>query len=216
MLVNLACHVAKSLGLHQLDHEYSDSLSLEHLEERRKVFWSLYILDKSLSWNAGRSPCLPICDVDVALPLNFNDLALKDYFIAKIRLAQIDEKIYATQYTTQALKAMDIDVSAATNNANALRQWLTDFETLLQDNESNSPFPTCFKLELKIQYHILCFLAERPCIGRPGSSSEVIAEARSCIQCMLQLWAQTASLSSYAALPRYVHHNYPTCRPKNA
>ncbi|KII95648.1 hypothetical protein PLICRDRAFT_86996 [Plicaturopsis crispa FD-325 SS-3] len=67
MYVGMACRMAQDLGLHCEPSEQSE-LSLEERRLNRLVFWSVLILDSSLSFGTGRPTTIRLEEIDVRLP----------------------------------------------------------------------------------------------------------------------------------------------------
>jgi Fungal specific transcription factor domain len=121
-----ACaQLAQALGLHRDTH----GLRLHPVvrEERLKVFWVCYVMDKTISMGVGRSSALHDFDCDVPLPSNnFDELPgtvdehgtsilgpfinqSHTFFVHNIRLAQIISKVYRELYSAQAVARHTID-----------------------------------------------------------------------------------------------------------
>lgn len=108
MLLCNACSLAKAIGLHRTHHESSYpseiKFSSADLAERRYVFWTLYIMDKSLSLTFGRPSSLPDFDIDVELPDFDPENPLWDLYIAWIESAKVQSEIQVKLYSASALK----------------------------------------------------------------------------------------------------------------
>jgi hypothetical protein len=121
-----ACaQMAQALGLHRDSHALN--LSPIVREERIKVFWVCYVMDKTISMATGRSSALHDFDCDVALPSsdepwtcedgdgnNINPLTgalnrLHDFFLYSIRLAQIISRVYRKLYSARSVARHTID-----------------------------------------------------------------------------------------------------------
>ena len=114
-----ACaHMAQALGLHRDYH----ALKMDPIvrEERKKVFWVCYIMDKTISMGIGRSSTLHDYDCDAALPssnseyYSDNDPSgppnwLHHTFVHNIRLSQIISKVYRKLYSAQSVAGHTID-----------------------------------------------------------------------------------------------------------
>jgi hypothetical protein len=121
--------MAQALGLHR---DSLDILVPAHLrEERLKVFWVCYVMDKTISMAVGRSSALHDFDCDVPLPpvqegnpatepsnehnsdkavrLSTDERTQGTFFVHTIKLAQIISKVYMQLYSAQAVtrRAMD-------------------------------------------------------------------------------------------------------------
>ena len=117
-----ACaQMAQALGLHRDSH----TLRLEPAarEERIKVFWVCYVMDKTISMGVGRSSALHDFDCDAPLPSSHSDYSndseieplagLFDWhhaiFLDNIRLSQITSKVYRKLYSAQSVARHTID-----------------------------------------------------------------------------------------------------------
>ena len=124
-----ACaQMAQALGLHRDSH----ALNLQPIvrEERIKVFWVCYVMDKTISMGVGRSSTLHDFDCDVPLPTNNNGdepsageygdgnhvSSLKGpfnrphtFFVHNIRLAQIISRVYRKLYSAQSIARHTVD-----------------------------------------------------------------------------------------------------------
>jgi hypothetical protein len=131
MFSSLAARAAQAKGLHQ---QYSKdcSLSPEHIEERSKVFWSVYALEKTVTFRLGRPSVSPqhrrvsgcswrfldtdrssktINDEDISCPFPHQCLNEKsgffddtlNTFVHMTRLARISSKIQQRLYSSAAL-----------------------------------------------------------------------------------------------------------------
>lgn len=121
-----ACaQLAQALGLHRDTH----GLRLHPVvrEERLKVFWVCYVMDKTISMGVGRSSALHDFDCDVPLPSsNCDELTStgdgyrtsrlrgltnlsSTFFVHNIRLAQIISKVYRKLFSAQAVARHTMD-----------------------------------------------------------------------------------------------------------
>lgn len=123
-----ACaQMAQALGLHRDCH----TLSLPPIvrEERIKVFWVCYVMDKTISMGVGRSSALHDFDCDVPLPSSNGDALLTGeycddndispltgsfnrphaFFVHNIRLAQIISRVYRKLYSAQSVAKHTVD-----------------------------------------------------------------------------------------------------------
>ncbi|KAF4333153.1 transcriptional activator acu-15 [Fusarium beomiforme] len=99
-----AVRIAQSIGLH-MESPYSKSYSATELERRRRIWYSIYVLDRLLSLQLGRPPAIHDEDCSVALPSRHADNEIDwasntiepaeegpsagDYFIAVIAFSHI-------------------------------------------------------------------------------------------------------------------------------
>ncbi len=103
-LLSQACSLARSMGLHQ-QRLGTPGLEAWQQEERRSVFWSLYILDTTTSFTREKPKYLPLADCDVDLLPSSNPIDISGAtFTAKVRLAELQENIYQSLYSAEAAR----------------------------------------------------------------------------------------------------------------
>ncbi|UKZ74707.1 hypothetical protein TrVFT333_002377 [Trichoderma virens FT-333] len=116
-ILGQAVRVAQSIGLH-IENEESDNIKSRHspeIEKRRRVWYSIYVLDRLLSLQLGRPPAIHDDDFNVPLPSRASDaeidwtgevieektsssIALGDYFIAVIAFSGIVGRVLRSLY----------------------------------------------------------------------------------------------------------------------
>ena len=97
-LVGVAMRNCINLGLHQ-DHQSLGSVSASLLETRRRLWWSVYSFDRSISIAFGRPLEIPDEVIDVELPSfriepRANDVQIEGY-LQRYRNLQLQSRIYA-------------------------------------------------------------------------------------------------------------------------
>jgi hypothetical protein len=134
-LVATAVRLAQTLRLHR-EVTASPELSEVEVEQRQRVFWVLYILDKDFSLNCGLPMALDDSDVDVGLPgeeavddhgvVNVNDeQGSTSIFRRRAQLAIIQSQLHRRLYTAKAqkhLRGRDL-LETITHLDNALEEW---------------------------------------------------------------------------------------------
>lgn len=78
LLVGQAVRTAQDLGLHRSPRRLT--ISATDKETRRKIWWSVYCLDRMLALALGRPLGIEDADCDVELPVAVDDENLADYF----------------------------------------------------------------------------------------------------------------------------------------
>ncbi|KAF8461998.1 fungal-specific transcription factor domain-containing protein [Kalaharituber pfeilii] len=107
-LLSHACRLAMATGLHRKitlrigDYHDRSTEVTKRLQERKYVFWNLYILDTTLSLTFGRPTCLPDYDCDIELPDDDGTNPMYNHFTALTRLSRIKSHIYARLYSASA------------------------------------------------------------------------------------------------------------------
>lgn len=124
VLISTALRLAHQMRLHQQDQ--GPGLSDAQVEERKRVFWIAYILDKSMSLWMGDPPAQDDDDVDVDYPDGLVGLSPVGVvsFNFRIRFAIIQGKIYKDIYSTKASRRSETERSLALNELSAaLKSW---------------------------------------------------------------------------------------------
>lgn len=101
-------------------HRKGNSFGLSQLEveQRRRIFWILYLLDKDIALRSGRPPCINDDDCNVELPDEdppdgVGNVFLKNgkgkfnLFRTMMRFAVIESKVYMQLYSAKAGKQSD-------------------------------------------------------------------------------------------------------------
>ncbi|KAH7318516.1 fungal-specific transcription factor domain-containing protein [Stachybotrys elegans] len=116
VLISSAVRLAHTIGLHKRGTGFN--LNPIEIEQRRRVFWIAYILDKDLSIRSGRPPAQDDDDMNVELPDadpadNIGNIPLADgkgkmnLFRVMCEFAVIESNVYRRLYSTKATKQSD-------------------------------------------------------------------------------------------------------------
>ncbi|KAF9776724.1 hypothetical protein IL306_005059, partial [Fusarium sp. DS 682] len=116
LLVSAAMRLAHSIGLHKRGTGFN--LNPIEIEQRKRVFWIAYMLDKDLCLRAGRPPAQDDDDMNVELPDadpedNIGNIPLADgkgkmnLFRVTCEFALIESEVYKRLYSVQATKQSD-------------------------------------------------------------------------------------------------------------
>lgn len=108
--------MAHSIGLHKKGSTFN--LSPVEVEQRKRVFWIAYLLDKDMCLRSGRPPTQDDDDMNVELPAedpgdNIGNIPLSDgkgkvnLFRLMCTFSQISGMIYKRLYSTKASKFSD-------------------------------------------------------------------------------------------------------------
>ncbi|KAF3064063.1 hypothetical protein GL218_02527 [Daldinia childiae] len=113
LLVAAAIRLSHSIGLHKRGCGFN--LNPVEIEQRKRVFWIAYMLDKDLCLRSGRPPAQDDDDMNVELPDadpvdNIGNIPLADgkgkmnLFRAMCELTVIESQVYKRLYSTKATK----------------------------------------------------------------------------------------------------------------
>ncbi|RFU33874.1 hypothetical protein B7463_g2430, partial [Scytalidium lignicola] len=115
-LVAAAIRLSHSIGLHKRGSGFN--LNPVEIEQRKRVFWIGYMLDKDICLRSGRPPAQDDDDMNVELPSadpddNIGNIPLADgkgkvnLFRLMCEFATIESKVYKQLYSTKASKQSD-------------------------------------------------------------------------------------------------------------
>ncbi|KZF20972.1 hypothetical protein L228DRAFT_240687 [Xylona heveae TC161] len=142
LLMEHASHCAKGMGLHQ-QRPYSLASHSLLSPERQNLFWCLFVLDKAIFFLTGKPCTLPSYDCNVPLPSPATDDIPQQMFLARIHLSKIQEQIYTSLYSAQAVQqSTRLREDAVYRLQHELQRWLLLNESLLSNND-NSPSHPC-------------------------------------------------------------------------
>ncbi|KAF2107485.1 fungal-specific transcription factor domain-containing protein [Lophiotrema nucula] len=114
--VAAAIRLSHSIGLHKKGSGFS--LNASEVEQRKRVFWIAYMLDRDISLRSGRPPVQDDDDMNVELPSddppdNIGNIPLADgkgklnLFRLMCTFAIIESKVYKQLYSVKATKQSD-------------------------------------------------------------------------------------------------------------
>lgn len=129
LLISAAMKLAHIIGLHRQCR--NPSISPAEIEERKRVFWIAYSLDKDLSLQMGQPSAQDDDDMDVELPSDdsgtsiFSEQATASSLLNfRARLAMIQGRIYKRLYSAKASKQANAErILAATELESMLHSW---------------------------------------------------------------------------------------------
>lgn len=116
LLIAAAIRLSHSIGLHKRGTGFN--LNPIEIEQRKRVFWIAYMLDKDLCLRSGRPPAQDDDDMNVELPEadpedNIGNIPLADgkgkmnLFRVMCEFSIIESKVYRKLYSTTAVKQSD-------------------------------------------------------------------------------------------------------------
>ncbi|KAJ5115389.1 hypothetical protein NUU61_001148 [Penicillium alfredii] len=108
----LGCHLVATAARHcQMLGYHRESTYLKSderdAENKRRLFWTIYVFDKNMSLILGRTSYIQDFDIDVRLPTPSSDPAIRPWdeiALPVIRLAGVQGEIYDKHYSARALK----------------------------------------------------------------------------------------------------------------
>jgi Fungal specific transcription factor domain len=152
MLLCHACRLGQAIGLHRKS-ELSQFADPREYEERKWVFWNLYIMDKTLSMAFGRTICLPDSDIDVDYPAEDPSVHWS-LFTGWVWLAKIQSQVYQRLYSATAIQISDEERHvAAMELDHDLRWWWTEKGKLLLKQQKTERARKYVEVELKFNFH---------------------------------------------------------------
>ncbi|KXG45454.1 Transcription factor [Penicillium griseofulvum] len=115
-LVAAAIRLSHSIGLHKRGSSFG--LNVVEVEQRKRVFWIAYLLDKDICLRSGRPPVQDDDDMNVELPSedppdNVGNVPLSDgrskfnLFRSLCEFATIESRVYKRLYSAKASKQSD-------------------------------------------------------------------------------------------------------------
>lgn len=116
LLVAAAIRLSHSIGLHKRGSGFN--LNSVEIEQRKRVFWIAYMLDKDICLRSGRPPAQDDDDMNVELPSadpedNIGNIPLADgkgkvnLFRVMCEFSTIESRVYKQLYSTKASKQSD-------------------------------------------------------------------------------------------------------------
>ncbi|EKV07929.1 Fungal specific transcription factor, putative [Penicillium digitatum] len=147
-LVAAAIRLSHSIGLHKRGSGFG--LNVVEVEQRKRVFWIAYLLDKDICLRSGRPPVQDDDDMNVELPSedppdNVGNVPLSDgrskfnLFRSLCEFATIQSKVYKRLYSAKASKQSDGE----------LLNTIGELDKELEDWKDNIPID--FRPEYEIQ-----------------------------------------------------------------
>ncbi|KAJ5096908.1 hypothetical protein N7456_007629 [Penicillium angulare] len=105
-MVSAAARHSQMLGYHR-ESTYKRDQD-RNSENKRRIFWCIYVFDKMMSLLLGRASYIQDFDIDVQWPSSASDPTIRpwdDAFCYMIRLSSVQDQIYNKLYSASALKA---------------------------------------------------------------------------------------------------------------
>ncbi|KAI9886642.1 MAG: glyceraldehyde-3-phosphate dehydrogenase 1 [Watsoniomyces obsoletus] len=170
-----ACRLAQAIGLHRRSDPAQFRDPGEY-EERKWVFWNLYVLDKTLSMAFGRTVFLPDFDIDVELPSDSEEINWQ-MVIAWTSLAKIQSRTYERLYSASSLTVGPEQRHAvALGLSKDLQNWVEGTSSFSYDD----PIPSIsayLKLELRFNFYNSLLMIHRVNHGGGKESEDICLDA---------------------------------------
>jgi predicted CopG family antitoxin len=108
-LISQAIRIAQSLGLHRKNRD--PNLTPREVEQRKRVFWVAYYIDKEHCLKTGQPPAQDDDEMDVEMPsemldntIQFGDSPEVNYFNFRVKLSLIQGQVYKRLISVKAEK----------------------------------------------------------------------------------------------------------------
>lgn len=155
VLTAAAVRLAQAMGLHRMTRD--QGLSARQVEQRKRVFWAAYFLDKDISLRMGQPFAQDDDDMDAELPsetptdlplIGLGDGSRKiNFFNARIGLAVIQGQVYKRLYSVQAARQSDAQkADVAYELSSVLSYWRSSVPVDFED-EAVVPLQTPLPVE---------------------------------------------------------------------
>lgn len=176
MLICQACRLAQAIGLHRKSDKSRFRDESEY-EERKWLFWNLYILDKTLSMTFGRTVCMPDFDIDVDMPKESEEVDWP-LLMAWTWLAKIQSRIYERLYSATAYMSGDEQRHSAALELDAeLRAWSEKNMQPLCERQTTFLEGKYIELELRFNYHNSLVMIHRVNHGGGQESEQICLDS---------------------------------------
>ncbi|KAH7120555.1 hypothetical protein EDB81DRAFT_814401 [Dactylonectria macrodidyma] len=213
-LISAAASHCQMLGYHREMTYRSDNGKTA--EQKRRIFWSLYVFDKNMSLLLGRASSMQDSEIDAEYPSLSKDpsqIPWDQWFVMAILLAKEQGRIYQTQYSAAALKTPVTTRDLHINELHmSLQKWRADLD---QIDASRVKHPHIFALS---RHHWdIMYYSTLTSLLRASTTSGIGAEisfpcfdtARLSLQSHLRCFSgyQTTEMLSDTDFANWVLHN---------
>ncbi|RAL03099.1 uncharacterized protein BO80DRAFT_423101 [Aspergillus ibericus CBS 121593] len=207
------CHATsqtvKSMGLQQHNSSGCASLSTAD-EERRDLYWAVFVMDKQRTYMAGRPFDLHFYDSDVQLLRTMAGQSLvQHYRTAHVHMMAVWEEIYIYLYSARAFRRGPAYRQSQIAKLDGMtRSWYARNGSLLaQSGPAEMSALEGWRLELKYAFHIGQVLVHR--FSRDQSSQHVaLANSRAALRIICEVYHTKQTEASISLLARLFRH-YP-------
>ncbi|KAI0152106.1 hypothetical protein F4776DRAFT_669924 [Hypoxylon sp. NC0597] len=209
-LFNLAAQCAKSIGLHDWERSAREQIGDKGNRERQCVSYCLYILDKTVCWTVGASPCIQTPDMCIEeIPKSFGNAIMND-LVARVKLAEVQEEIYLDIYACRTPTKTEEQVRLQISKLNQrLQDWMSDSGIDVDDMGSAAPSGSSSKIDLSIGFACTKLLYMWPFREHPDVMFQRIEVSRKCMELILHLWRSSPELGYQGIFPRIIASHPP-------
>jgi hypothetical protein len=178
----------------------------------KKLFWTLFISDTNSALTFGTHLSLPSSECSVDLPSTDDGEKDDNIFLARVRLAQIQQRVYVNLHSSSRIRQWSELKMCCDKLLLELEEWKEENSRFfITEQVSNEPIHIHRTLEI-------CFRTTRILIMKARRSSQSLAkirlsqesqdfleDSRECIKIFLTLWTEKKCLGNYSVLLRWVH-----------
>ena len=207
------CHATsqavKSMGLQQCNSSGNASLSTAD-EERRDLYWAVFVMDKQRTYMAGRPFDLHFYDSDVQLLRTMAGQSLvQHYRTAHVHMMAVWEEIYIYLYSARAFRRGPAYRQSQIAKLDSMtRSWYARNGSLLtQASAAEMSALEGWRIELKYAFHIGQVLVHR--FSSDQSSQHVaLANSRAALRIICEVFQTKQTEATISLLARLFRH-YP-------
>lgn len=125
-LLSSAIRAAQDIGLHR--HNVDPRISIEEVEQRKRVFWIAYFLDKDHSLQLGQPPSQDDDEMNVGLPCGMrgehSSVSNVDFLQLRVGLALIQGRVYKRLLSVRASEQSVVErIAAVSDLEDMLYEW---------------------------------------------------------------------------------------------
>ncbi|KAH9204918.1 fungal-specific transcription factor domain-containing protein [Leptodontidium sp. 2 PMI_412] len=161
--IGSAIRIAQSLGLHIHESRWSDELPFQ-IESKKRLWWSLYNLETSLTCSSGLPPGIDESICQVSLPseteFDLNPYSPSGYATASAQLGRLLGRTLRQVYLPKAgIKASNPPISSLLTS---LQEWWAAVPAYLRLDCPTAPSNIRAICHLSLRYHHIISLVTRP------------------------------------------------------
>lgn len=224
---SIAVRLAQGMGIHK-DASLEWDVTQVEAQERSRIFWVLYWMDKTISLRMGRPSAIDDAEVSCPFPttLNMADDSF-DFFLFAARYARICSQIISLMYSAKALiSPLSQLFETAEKLEQKLRKWHDDIPDCAKlERSSEQPGSQCSvtriqSVALEFFYHYaICaihrrfpaqtFWQQTPCSSDQSTSDRIVEKAKKCLEASRSICLLTSHLEVQSYSPSWLLIYYP-------